>query len=492
MNNREKKAPSVRTNFLMNTFLTMSQFIFPLITFPYVSRTLQPVGVGKVTFATSVVSYFLILAQLGIPTYGIRACARVRDDREKLTRTVHELLFINVVTCALAYVLFFGAIMIVPRFRHDWVLMLVVSFSMLFNTIGVEWLYKAIEQYTYITVRSILFKLVAVVAMIILVHRPEDYVIYGGISIFAASASNLLNFINLHKHIGLRPVGDFQPWRHLKAVLVFFAMSCTTTIYTNLDTVMLGFMQGDAEVGYYNTAVKIRYLLVCLVTSLGAVLLPRVSYYIEKKQLDEFYRVNRKAMNFMLLLAAPLTVYFTLFANEGIAFIASSEFANAAFPLRLLLPTILLIGMTNLTGLQVLVPMGKEKIVFISTVCGAITDLIANAILIPSMASAGAAIGTLIAEMVVWVVQHIALRKTVGQLYTGIRYFSIVVALIAGGIASFWVHYCAIGTFWTLAVSAILFFCVYGGLLLLLREPLVTELVQQLVHKASKLLKREV
>lgn len=486
MKKQGNKAPSVRINFLMNTFLTMSQFIFPLITFPYVSKVLQPVGVGKVTFATSVISYFLIFAQLGIPTYGIRACARVRDDREELTRTVHELLFINLVTCGLAYLLFFGSLLVVPRFQADRALMIIVSLSMLFNTIGAEWLYKSIEQYTYITVRSILFKLIGVVAMLLLVRQETDYVIYGGISIFAASASSLLNFINLHRHIGLRPVGHYHPWRHLKPVLVFFAMSCTTTIYTNLDTVMLGFMQGDAEVGYYNTAVKIRYLLVCLVTSLGAVLLPRVSYYIEKNLMEDFYRVTRKAMNFVLLLAAPLAVYFVLFAHEGILFIATPEFEDAVLPLRLLMPTLLLIGMTNVTGIQVLVPMGKEKVVFISTVCGAVTDLIANAVLIPTMASAGAAIGTLIAEIVVWIVQHIALRKMMGRLYGGIRYPAILTALVAGGAASFWVRRCPLGTFWTLAVSAVLFFGVYGGVLLLLREPLTAELVQQIFRKLKR------
>lgn len=130
-----------------------------------------------------------------------------------------------------------------------------------------EWLYKALEQYTYITVRSIIFKLIAVVAMFVLVHEQKDYVIYGGISILAASASNVFNFFHAHKYVSIKPVGSYNFRQHLKPIVIFFAMSCAATIYTNLDTVMLGFMTSDAEVGYYNAAVKIKSILVSVVTS---------------------------------------------------------------------------------------------------------------------------------------------------------------------------------------------------------------------------------
>lgn len=187
------KTKSLKLNFIMNTILTMSQFIFPLITFPYVSRILLPEGTGKVSFATSVVSYFAMFAQLGIPTYGIRACAKIRDNREKLTKTVQELFIINFTMSLIAYVALFGAIALVPRLQQDKSLFLIVSLTILFNAIGMEWLYKALEQYTYITIRSIIFKFIALVAMFALIHQKSDYVIYGGISILAASALSLIH-----------------------------------------------------------------------------------------------------------------------------------------------------------------------------------------------------------------------------------------------------------------------------------------------------------
>ena len=184
-----KTQKSLKQNFIMNAILTMSSFIFPLITFPYVSRILLPVGTGKVSFATSLISYFSIFAQLGIPTYGIRACAKVRDDREALTRTAHELFAINLIMSCISYVALAVALCTMPRLQGDRALYVIVSFTMVLSAIGMEWLYKALEQYKYIAIRSIAFKFLALIAMLLLVQEQEDYVIYGGITIFASSAT---------------------------------------------------------------------------------------------------------------------------------------------------------------------------------------------------------------------------------------------------------------------------------------------------------------
>lgn len=474
----------------MNAILTMSQFLFPLITFPYISRILLPTGTGKVSFATSVVSYFALFAQLGIPTYGIRACAKVRDDRKALERTVQELFLINLIMSILAYIVLFLAIAFVPRMRQEKALFLIVGLTILFNAIGMEWLYKALEQYTYITVRSIIFKLIAVVAMFVLVHEQKDYVIYGGISILAASASNVFNFFHAHKYVSIKPVGSYNFRQHLKPIVIFFAMSCAATIYTNLDTVMLGFMTSDAEVGYYNAAVKIKSILVSVVTSLGVVLLPRASYYVEHKLMDEFYRITQKAINFVFLIAVPLTVYFILFAKEGIFFLSGSEYASSILPMQVIMLTVFFIGLTNIMGIQMLIPLGKEKMVLYSEIAGAIADLILNTLLIPIMASTGAAIGTVVAEGVVFAVQFWALRKEVLSSYQKVRYGTIVLALALAIASCLWVKTTALGSFASLLVSAILFFAVYGGVLVLRKEPLawqMAEKVRQMLFKKRKI-----
>lgn len=477
---------SLKLNFVMNIILTMSSFIFPLITFPYVSRVLSPSGIGKVSFATSLMSYFSMFAQLGIPVYGIRACAKVRDDREKLTRTAQELLLINLIMDVFSYIVLLGVLVFIPRLREDRFLYVIISSTIILTSIGMEWLYKALEQYTYITIRSIIFKIIALIAMFLLIHEKGDYVVYGIISIFAASASNVLNFINAHKYIGVRPVGNYDLRRHLKPIGVFFAMSCATTVYTNLDTVMLGFMVTDEDVGYYNAAVKIKNILVSIVTSLGTVLLPRASYYIEYGMTEEFKRIGKKALNFVFLIACPMTLYFILFAKEGIFFLSGSAYAEAIIPMQIIMPTLLFIGITNILGIQILVPMGNENIVLYSEIAGAFIDLAINAVLIPRFASAGAAFGTLIAELVVLIVQYIALKKYIIGMFKNIHFLRLSLALLLSGMISIWVKTLNLGNFAILVLSAILFFGAYGLCLLVMKEELVIEIFNQIIKKVKR------
>lgn len=464
----------------------MSQFIFPLITFPYVSRILLPEGTGKVSFATSIISYFAMFAQLGIPTYGIRACAKVRDDKEKLSKTAQEIFIINIIMSILAYIVFFIAVCNVQKLKEEKVLFIIVSVTIFFNAIGMEWLYKALEQYTYITIRSVIFKFIALIAMFLLIHQKSDYIIYGAISIFASSASNIFNFVNVHKYISLRPVGDYNFKQHLKAVSVFFAMSCATTIYTHLDTVMLGFMKTDTDVGYYNAAVKIKTILVSIVTSLGTVLLPRASYYVEHGLKEEFYRITKKAINFVFLVATPLMLYFIFFAKEGIFFLSGNNYGGAIIPMQIIMPTLFFIGLTNIMGMQILVPLGKENIVLYSEIVGAIVDLVINYILIPKYASVGAAIGTLVAEIAVWIVQYIYLRKQIKDAYKNVRYGVLVLALFFSTIASLWVKKVFSGSFIVLLMSAILFFGVYLMVLTIAKEPLIYQIEENMILKLKK------
>lgn len=482
----ENKEKSLKKNFCMNAILTMSQFIFPLITFPYVSRILLAEGTGKVSFATSIISYFAMFAQLGIPTYGIRACAQVRNDKKKLSKTAQEIFIINIIMSILAYIVFFIALCNVPRLKDEKTLLIIVSATIFFNAIGMEWLYKALEQYTYITIRSVIFKFIALIAMFLLIHQQSDYIIYGAISIFASSASNIFNFFNVHKYISLRPVGEYNFKQHLKAVSVFFALSCAATIYVNLDTVMLGFMKTNVDVGYYNAAVKIKTILVSIVTSLGTVLLPRASYYVEHGLKEDFYRITKKTINFVFLVATPLMLYFMFFAKEGIFFLSGNTYGGAIVPMQIIMPTLFFIGLTNIMGMQILVPLGKENIVLYSEIVGAVVDLAINYILIPKYASAGAAIGTLVAEIAVWIVQYIYLRKQIKDAYKNVRYGILILALFLGSIASLWVKKVFSGSFIVLLNSAILFFGVYFIVLTIAKEPLIYQIEEGLLTKLKK------
>ena len=389
----------------MNFILTASGLLFPLITYRYVTRVLGPGGMGQVSSAASVINYFIMLTMLGIPTYGIRACARVRDDREKLSKTVQELMIINLVMSLICYALLALSILLIGKFRERSVLLWVSSSGIILNAVGVNWFYSAIEEYGYITVRSLIFKVLSIVVMFLFVRSPEHKAAYAVVLLLATSGSYILNFLRLRKYITFRRFEHYSFLPHIKVSLVFFAMAVATTVYTNLDVVMLTFMQGDEEVGYYDTAVRVKGILVNLVTSLGVVLLPRLSYYVQKGEREQFASVLQKAVRFVLFAAVPLTVFFILCARETVLVLSGDRFLPSVRAMQYIMPTVLLIGLTNILGIQIMVPMGQEKKVTISVAVGAGVDLVLNALLIPVLGAAGAALGTLAAEIAVLITQ---------------------------------------------------------------------------------------
>lgn len=453
---------SLKINIIMNAVLMLSSFIFPLIAFPYVSRVLLPEGTGKVAFANSIVTYFNLFAQLGIPTYGIRACARVRDDKEKLTKTVHELFFISFIMCILTTIALLSMVPLVPRMAAEKTLYVVLSFSIVLTALGMEWFFRALERYVYITVRSVIFKLIALAGMLLLVKAKEDYVIYAAMTIFAASASNILNFIYAHRFLsGKFYFGKYSLKEHLKPIMVFFAQAIATTIYTNLDSAMLGFIKNDTEVGYYNAAVMIKNMLVNLVTSVGVVLLPRASYYIEKKMFQEFEGIIKRSMGFMFMVAAPMVLYFILYAKEGVLILSGNAYLGAVLPMQIIMPTLLLIALTNVLGIQVLIPKGREVWVLYSEIAGALTDVVLNLILIPRYGAAGAAGGTLVAEIVVLLVQMYALRADIKNFFSEVEYFKLILANLIAVVLIFIVKRYEFGNWINLIISAIVFFGAY-------------------------------
>ena len=314
----------------------------------------------------------------------------------------------------------------------------------------------------------------------------NDYVIYGGISIFAASASNVFNFIRLRKIVGSEKVGKLDFKQHLKPVFTFFIISCATTIYTNLDNVMLGFMKDDVEVGYYNAATKIKNILVSIVTSLGTVLMPRASYYIQQDMWDEFYALSKKAIKFVLLAATSMMVYFMIFAREGVLFLSGDAFEGAIMPMIIIMPTLLFIGLTNIMGIQMLIPMGQENAVMISTFVGAIVDLVLNTILIPQLGANGAAIGTLAAELVVLIVQMVYLRKDISFLYAKQSYIKILLALVISSAVAYIIKILSVGIFIKLVISAIVFFGIYVVALYLMKEEIVRDNADKVIKKVFK------
>ena len=481
------KIRTLKFNFLMNMLLTVSNFLFPLLTFPYVSRVLSPIGTGKVAFAYSIVSYFSIFAAFGVANYGIRACAQVRDNKEKLSKIVQEILLINMVLMSFVYIVYFLGIVFIPELKAEKTLFLISGLNILFTIVGVEWLYKGIEQYFYITIRSIIFKLIAFLLVFTCVKTEADYSAYAFIIILATVGSGVVNLYNLRKIITIKYFSNYDFKRHLKPMMTFFITTIAVAFYVNVSVALLGFIQGNEEVGYYNAAYRIKDVMVSIVTSLGAVLLPRLSYYIENNMWDKFNDILSKSTQFIFILSLPLVVFCILFAKPSVLILAGSAYSGSIVPLQVLALIIFIVGLSNLTGIQMLIPLKKEKYLCYSVVIAAVINMVLNLILIPEYGAIGAAVSVMVAESSILIYQIYILRAYSQVLFGGISYMRIIMALSLAISVSIWLNinlnYNEVIVF---LVSASLFFICYLGILLLSKEPFIFTILNQIRSKLTK------
>lgn len=395
------KPHSLLKNSFFNLIKSFSGLAFPLITFTYSARILGEDGIGKVTFAKSFVTYFSLLAMLGMNFYGTRETAKLRDDRSKLSKYVHEMLIINSVTTTLAYVFLGLSVLLIPQLKGYALLLGINSCAILLQGMGMEWLYQGLEEYKYIAVRSVLFQFIALALMFVSVRDASDVAAYAVVSTMASYGAYVLNFINARKYIDFRRYRSYEIRKHLKPLLWLFALVVSIELYTVLDSTMLGFLQNDAAVGRYTAAVKVNKMTNTLITAIGVVLIPRLSFYIGQGDSEKVRVLVIKAYNFVFLLSVPAAVGLFMLSDEIIVLFSGEGFASAALTMRFLTPIVLVIPFSVATNQQTLIPMGKEKLMLIATSLGAVTNLICNSILIPRYAENGAAIATVLAETVV-------------------------------------------------------------------------------------------
>lgn len=389
---------SIKRNAALNVIRTMLSIVFPLITFPYASRVLLPEGIGRVQFASGIISYFVMLAGLGIGTYGIREVAKKRDDVISLSKVTKELFFLNLIPTVIAYVLLGIALVAIPKFSEYRSLMLVYSATILFTTLGIEWLYSGLEQYAYITVRQFAFQVLSLAAMFLLVRTDADCEKYAAISVCANVGANICNLVHSRKCIRWQFPARLELLRHIKPVFILFGMRVAVSLYVTLDTTLLGFLCGDEQVGYYECANKMSRVVVSLITSVIAVMLPRLSYFAEKKDDHAFNALVTRSFYVMFLFAIPLSVGLCMLSGNIVLLISGNRFLPAVPSMRALSFLVVAIPLSSFISNQIFLPMGKEKLSLYAMLIGAGLNLGLSVILIHRFGAFGAALASMVVE----------------------------------------------------------------------------------------------
>lgn len=485
------KQRSIRFNYLLNVSRIGFGILVGLFTMPYVNRAIGVEGLGKIEYVNSIVAYFVLFSALGIPMYGIRETANRRDNIEERSKFVIELLCILFITTLLSYVVLFCFVINIDSLNHVKTLIIIMSSMIFFSNLGVEWFYQGIEDQKYITIRFFIVRILSLGLLFVFVKEPKDYMNYAIILALSSVGGNIFNIFYLRKYLDFRNISfkNLNLKRHFKPIMTIFIASVSVSIYVQLDILMLGSLKGNESVGYYAMANKLVRFVIVLITTLGAVLLPRLSYLFNNDK-DQYLIYVKKSLCFFLIIAFPFTVLFLTLAKDFTLLMGGEEFLPSVIAMQILSPIIIIVSIAYFIGYLILYPQGKEHIYTIAVILSAIGSVIANLFLIPVLGHIGTAIVAVSAELLGILIMIILYYKELSKLklinYSLLYYllasFIMITVISLIGLFKF-------NSFVNLATSVIFGFLSFFLFLFFIKEEVLLSIISELKLKLQRLKK---
>lgn len=407
------KEKSLKFNMILNLVKNLVDIIFPFITFPYATKVLGVKNIGKYSFSQSVIEYFTLFSALGISTYAIREGAKIRARRTEIEKFSSQMFSMRLIFTFISYASLFIILLYAEILLNYRILVLLLSLSMIFKTIGMDWIFTAYEDFTYITIRTIVLRLISIAGLFLFVKNKDDLIPYMCVAIFSDVVGNACNHLYARKHCFFTLTSQLDFKRHIKPILTLFGLNIAITIYVSSDTTILGLFCGDYTVGIYALSSKVYSIIKTLLTSVLVVSIPRLSKLYGNKEGGQFIATITSIYLMLLTLMFPAILGIAILRKEIIVFISSREFIQAKSSLFILCIALFFCIGAYFWAQCVMIPMGMEGTLFKITLISAIVNIILNFSLIPFWKEDAAAFTTALAEMFTFFVCRYKCKKQI-------------------------------------------------------------------------------
>lgn len=391
---------SVKSNAILNTLKTICSTIFPLITVPYATRILKAYNYGKVGTSNSIISYFLLIAMLGIVTYAQREGPAIRDSKEKFTMFASELFSINVYATIVSYICLFVLIYLSNKLKSYKPLLFIQSIQIILTTIGADWINTIYEDYFYVTIRYIIVQCVSLLLLFLFVRTPRDYLIYALIMSLATTGGNIFNVFYIRRYCKLRLLSLKKCSKHIKPIMKLFAVNITMTVYVSSDITILGLLIGNKDAGIYQLSAKIYTMIKQMLVAVFSVAMPRLSYYLGVENDESYINLLKNIFRSIVTLVFPLMAGLFILSPKLLMILGGKEFIIGDLSLKILSLATFASLFSYFFANCILVLFRKDNIFLIATMASACINVTLNFILIPIFSYNGAALTTLLAEII--------------------------------------------------------------------------------------------
>ena len=400
----------LKKNIVYSSFLTLSNYIFGLLIFPYVARVLGVQNMGTIDFVTNLIGYFLLFSSFGISTLGIREIAKVKNDKKDLNRCYSSLLFLNLIYTVTTLFILYIAIYIVDRLLPYRLLLLIGSIQVLSTTFLIEWLFRGLEDFRFITIRNIGIKILYVFFVFYLVNEPEDYVLFFALTIGMVLLNAIVNLWYSKRFVSFS-LKNVSINEYVRSSISLGIYCVLTSMYTTFNVVFLGLSSDSIQVGYYSTALKIYTIVLGFYTAFTSVMMPRSSSLLTEKRMTEFNNLIKKSFELLYTLSFPLIIVCVCLAPQIIDILAGTQYNGAILPMRIIVPLLFVVGIAQILALQIIIPLQKDKWTLIASSFGAVIGIILNFVLVLKYKSVGTAITLVLTESCVTLIYFLLILK---------------------------------------------------------------------------------
>ncbi len=407
---------SIKRNFFYSSILTSANYIFPLIVYPYVSRVLGVTNIGICKFVDSIISYFILFSMFGITSIGIREIAKSKKNKEKMNEVFNNLFWINALFTIISTTVLVFSIFLIPSLSSYKRLLFIGVVKVLSNFFLIDWFFRGLEDFRYITIRTLCVKCLYVLSIFIFVRNEADYTTYYFLTVSMITLNSILNEVYAHRYVSIRFSG-INLSAYLYPLLIMGAYTLMTSMYTTFNVAYLGLVAGTKEVGYYTTANSLYDALLAFFGAFTGVMLPRMSSLISEGKFDEFKRLLTKSSNILFSFSFPFVFLFIVYAPEIIFLYAGNGYEGAITPMQISMPLMLVIGYEQIIIFQGLIPLDKNKAVLTNAIVGAVIGVLFSLLIVETYKCIGSVIVWVISELCVLVSASFFVRRYTGFLF---------------------------------------------------------------------------
>lgn len=413
----------VLKNYAYNLSYQLLLIVLPIITTPYVTRVFSSEDLGTYGYFNSIVTYFILLATLGVASYGTK---EISANRRNIPQNFWGIYTLQFSATLLSIFLYIFLCLRVGTMRNP--VAYILCLSLFSKGLDISWLFQGLEDFRKITVRNITVKLVGVGSIFLFVKSATDLYLYVFLLTIFELLGQLSMWLPAREFIG-RPRFDLKYVEyHLKPILLLFLPQIAISLYANLDRTMLGALASTKDVGIYDQALKLIGILLTLVTSLGSVMLPRVSSLLgtgDHKAVNKMHEISFLIYNLVIF---PIMAGMLIVNDDFVQFFLGKDFQDARYAIAIMIFRMFFIGWTNIMGFQMLIPHNKNKEYMISTTVPAILSVGLNLLFLPKFGYIGAAIVSVLTEALVWGIQLFYTRIYLKEVTILKPMFKIIVA----------------------------------------------------------------